>query len=178
MKCDTCGAHNSEQNVFCVSCGRPYVGTSANEPPASNFAQASDSLADSGTSSPPTHLTADQVPPVSSPQTARRSNVGLIVGSVIGILGLVLGGALFAASISDDSPTAQSNASEESSSSSASAPGGDSYLDRLWRECDAGDFQSCDDLFSESPSGSDYEDFGDTCGNRNEPSGWCVDIYW
>ena len=55
--------------------------------------------------------------------------------------------------------------------------GSDSYLDRLWDECDLGDFVSCDDLYLESPAGTAYEQFGDTCGNRNDPSGYCEDIY-
>lgn len=47
----------------------------------------------------------------------------------------------------------------------------------LWDNCDGGDMQACDDLYLESPVGSPEETFGDTCGNRNEPSGWCVDIH-
>jgi hypothetical protein len=56
--------------------------------------------------------------------------------------------------------------------------GSDPYLDRLWDECDDGDFISCDDLYDESPIGSEYEYFGDTCGNRNDPSGYCESLYW
>ena len=47
----------------------------------------------------------------------------------------------------------------------------------LYDGCDAGDMQACDDLYLESPVGSPEEEFGDTCGNRNDPSGWCVDVY-
>lgn len=60
---------------------------------------------------------------------------------------------------------------------STGGPGSDPYLNELWKACDLGDFQACDDLFVASPSGSAYQDFGDSCGNRNTPSGWCVDIY-
>jgi hypothetical protein len=56
--------------------------------------------------------------------------------------------------------------------------GSDSYLDRLWDECDGGDFVSCDDLYEDSPAGSEYEYFGDTCGYRNEPSDYCEFLYW
>ena len=35
--------------------------------------------------------------------------------------------------------------------------------------------QACDDLYLQSPSGSDYEQFGYTCGNRTDGSQWCVD---
>jgi hypothetical protein len=46
--------------------------------------------------------------------------------------------------------------------------GDDPTLDGLWTKCDAGDGGACDDLYSESPSGSDYENFGLTCGNRTD----------
>ena len=44
--------------------------------------------------------------------------------------------------------------------------GDDAALDALWDSCAAGDGQACDDLYFESPLGSDYERFGDTCGDR------------
>ena len=43
-------------------------------------------------------------------------------------------------------------------------------LDGLWTRCEAGDGGACDQLFAESPSGSDYENFGLTCGNRTDGS--------
>lgn len=62
-------------------------------------------------------------------------------------------------------------------------------LDALWETCEAGAgggaaaggaggwAADCDLLFSLSPVGSDYEAFGDSCGGRNEPSGWCEELY-
>jgi hypothetical protein len=44
--------------------------------------------------------------------------------------------------------------------------GDDAYLDDLWDECAAGDGAACDSLYYQSPFGSEYEDFGDTCGRR------------
>lgn len=55
--------------------------------------------------------------------------------------------------------------------------GSDPELDALYDDCEAGDYEACDDLFFDSPTGSEYEDFGDTCGDRNEPSGTCVALY-
>ncbi len=55
--------------------------------------------------------------------------------------------------------------------------GSDPELDELYDQCEDGDFQACDDLFFDSPSDSEYEDFGDTCGERNEPAGTCVSLY-
>lgn len=50
---------------------------------------------------------------------------------------------------------------------SADAPysfGDDATLDALWTSCGDGDMQACDDLYQESPVGSQYESFGATCG--------------
>ena len=55
--------------------------------------------------------------------------------------------------------------------------GSDPELDELYDQCEDGDYEACDDLYNQSPSGSEYEEFADTCGDRNEPAGYCVDIY-
>ena len=47
--------------------------------------------------------------------------------------------------------------------------GSDPHLDMLWDECDAGDMAACDDLFLESPWGSEYEEFADNCGTQGRP---------
>ena len=44
--------------------------------------------------------------------------------------------------------------------------GDDAVLDALWDRCAGGDGEACDDLYFESPFGSEYERFGDTCGDR------------
>jgi S1-C subfamily serine protease len=44
--------------------------------------------------------------------------------------------------------------------------GDDPYLDELWDACDAGDLDSCDTLYYESPIDSDYESFAATCGGH------------
>jgi len=46
------------------------------------------------------------------------------------------------------------------------APGDDPALDELWVACGAGDGAACDELYFAAPSGSEYEDFGFTCGGR------------
>jgi hypothetical protein len=55
--------------------------------------------------------------------------------------------------------------------------GCDAYLDGLTNACYYGNFQACDDLYFDSPADSWYEWYGDTCGGRNEPAGYCTDIY-
>lgn len=51
-------------------------------------------------------------------------------------------------------------------SDEANAYGDDPALDALWDDCDGGDLAACDQLFWDSPIGSEYEAFGNTCGER------------
>ncbi|MFP4511906.1 MAG: DUF2510 domain-containing protein [Acidimicrobiales bacterium] len=51
---------------------------------------------------------------------------------------------------------------------------GDTYgdnpeLDALWDACEDGDGDACDELYFTSEVGSEYEEFGDTCGGRFPP---------
>lgn len=52
--------------------------------------------------------------------------------------------------------------------------GGDPDLDRLWDLCDEGRYWACDSLYERSEPGSDYEDFGATCGDRVETNDLCT----
>ncbi|MCL1870030.1 MAG: DUF4190 domain-containing protein [Promicromonosporaceae bacterium] len=58
---------------------------------------------------------------------------------------------------------------------SGSHYGDNSVLDRLWDKCAAGDMASCDDLYFLSDDGTDYENFGLTCGNRTDGNEYCVE---
>jgi hypothetical protein len=42
----------------------------------------------------------------------------------------------------------------------------DPYFDELAQGCRAGDLDACDDLYYATPVGSEYEDYGTTCGGR------------
>ena len=53
--------------------------------------------------------------------------------------------------------------------------GDNDTLDALWNACEGGDWAACDQLNWDSPGGSAYESFGDTCGNRTDGSLLCVD---
>lgn len=44
--------------------------------------------------------------------------------------------------------------------------GDDAVLDRLWDGCAAGDGVDCDELYASAEEGSDYAEFGLTCGER------------
>lgn len=52
--------------------------------------------------------------------------------------------------------------------------GSDPVLDDLYDKCNSGDNDACDDLYLSSPAGSEYEDFGNTCGGRGLPAGQAV----
>lgn len=54
----------------------------------------------------------------------------------------------------------------DGSSGDAFSYGDDPALDALWDACEGGDPDACDELFFQSPSGSEYEDFGFSCGGR------------
>lgn len=47
-------------------------------------------------------------------------------------------------------------------------------LDDLWDRCKAGVLADCDELYFASPSGSEYERFGASCGNREGSPGLCA----
>ncbi|MGY1813839.1 hypothetical protein [Blastococcus sp. SYSU D00820] len=56
--------------------------------------------------------------------------------------------------------------------------GADPVLDQYAQECFAGDHQSCDDLYYESPPFSEYERYASTCGGRVKPFTvvYCTDL--
>jgi hypothetical protein len=54
--------------------------------------------------------------------------------------------------------------------------GDDPQLDALYRACEQADGQACDALFDAAAPGSDYEEFGVTCGNRTREKR-CADVY-
>ena len=55
--------------------------------------------------------------------------------------------------------------------------GTDPILDTLWDWCEDGAMWACDELFLVSIAGSDYEWFGETCGDRVDTDDWCTDLF-
>ncbi|MBB2925389.1 toll/interleukin-1 receptor domain-containing protein [Cellulomonas cellasea] len=55
--------------------------------------------------------------------------------------------------------------------SNADTYGDHSGLDGLWDECVGGSLVACDDLYNTSGSGSRYESFGSSCGDRTSAEG-------
>lgn len=96
------------------------------------------------------------------PEPRRRT--GLVVAVVVGAV-LLIGALVLAAS------------TIVGSLSVGGSYGDDPRLDDLWDACADGDGQACDTLYMESPAGSEYEEFGDTCGGRYEPQQvWCAEV--
>jgi hypothetical protein len=54
--------------------------------------------------------------------------------------------------------------------------GDDPDFDLLYLRCQAGSGPACDQLFDEAPLGSEYEQFGATCGDRTREYR-CADVY-
>jgi hypothetical protein len=77
-------------------------------------------------------------------------------------------------------PRATATPLPRSTTTTARSPqtfGDDPQLDALYASCDRGDMTACDALYRQAPRGSDYQDFGDTCGGRNDPGSFCTEIY-
>ena len=77
---------------------------------------------------------------------------------------------LSAGFLSSDSTDSTDSSGTSDSSGSSGAYGSDAGLDALWDGCLAGDGAACDDLYFQAPIGSEYEEYGDTCGGRYEVS--------
>jgi hypothetical protein len=77
----------------------------------------------------------------------------------------------------DDGGSSDGDSVEASPAADIAEYGTDADLDALADACEGGLYDACDDLFLRSEGDSGYEDYGDSCGGRNEPSGFCSTIY-
>lgn len=68
-----------------------------------------------------------------------------------------------------DVPVAGGELPDPEPASSVADYGSNPVLDNLAGDCEAGDLTACDGLFGASDIGSAYEEYGNTCGGRNEP---------
>ncbi|MCH7584447.1 MAG: hypothetical protein IH941_04720 [Acidobacteria bacterium] len=84
-------------------------------------------------------------------------------------------------------PTTTTAAATTAAAASPGEYGSDAFLDGLWDRCATDDWAACDQLFFESPIGSGYEVFGETCALRTDgseagadffiESNYCVDFF-
>ena len=155
---------NAPGAMFCTTCGAP-ISQAPSSPSVQNFV------------TPAPHSSSMPVNPLSPPSpTPSQRNTPAVVGISIAAV-VALGIAAFAVFGGIGGPSIDSEQNSPPSSLADAPPGDSVQLDALWDACSDGDFVACDDLFLESPGGSEYEDFGDTCGGRNDPSGYCEDLY-
>jgi len=114
--------------------------------------------------------------PLGPPRAGRTGggpNIALII-AIVAVIAVVVGGIFFLVSGDDDDSTATDNTNEQSDdngggseqSRPTSPPTGDTQFDGLAQSCFEGSMPSCDELYNETPAGSDYEEYGDTCGGR------------
>jgi len=93
-------------------------------------------------------------------------NIGLII-AIVAVIALIGGGIFFLTSGDDDDDSADDTTSGElEAGPPTQPPTGSPEFDDLAQSCYEGDMRSCDQLFNETPVGSDYEAYGDTCGGR------------
>lgn len=192
MFCKYCGTKAGAAG-FCTSCGKalPLPNTpapagqpahapaqrttppaAAHTPPPAATPQpaAQHSVAAPQTTSPAAQTPAPSPQPQSrvSQRDPRRKSGGLKLLSILGASVLVLaaaGGAIWWL-VGD-------RADSEISESEAMSYGSNDEWDALWDRCEAGALSACDQLYRVSPVGSDYEDFGGSCGNRGGSPGFC-----
>lgn len=106
-------------------------------------------------------------PPYGAAQ-APKSKTGLIIAAIVGVL--AIGGVILAVVLVNRVP-----------SPAAVVQGDDAALNQLSQSCFDGNMSDCDSLFLQSPAGSEYEAYGNTCGGRVDEADvdqrYCVDIF-
>lgn len=178
MLCSFCGSASGNAG-FCTSCGRALQ-ISPPQPKAAEPVPPQTVTGQMDPVSRPAPVTpSSDRPTTPPPQQATRSRdprkrsraIPVLVISVVAVV--LLGGSGAALWwLSSDSGSPESSSSEARTDSGTY--GSDPELDRLWDECVEGSFQSCDDLYLTAATGSDYEQFGATCGNRGDGYGSCA----
>lgn len=109
--------------------------------------------------------------------TGSRSRTGLWI--VLGVLGALLVAGVVVVLVVVNLARGVADDLEEQGFDLGPTLEGETYgdnpeLDALWDACAADDMQACDDLYFDSPGGSAYEDFGDTCGGRTDGGTLCA----
>ncbi|WP_084106048.1 DUF4190 domain-containing protein [Demequina sp. NBRC 110056] len=96
-------------------------------------------------------------------------------GVVLGVIGTAAWGIFAGVAIAGATAAIDAFDDLDTVVDSEATYGSDAYLDGLWDACEAGDDTACDDLYAESPFGSGYEAFGESCGGRGLPADqfWC-----
>jgi hypothetical protein len=174
----------------------PYA---TDEPPAAGLFGSEDTIIDEAPAATSTWPVADAPedapapPPPYVPSDSGDADGGLaskrnlLIGGGV-LLVVLLAFLAFSAFGGDDddspkAPVGNTDTTEPTEATGTTEPplpgeyGSDAALDKLYDGCKDGDYAACDQLYAAATSGSEYKTFGDTCGGRNEPSGYCVKLY-
>jgi len=175
MLCTFCGSASGNAG-FCTSCGKALQ-ISPSPPKTAEPATLQTEAGHVDPVSEQAHATQTS-DPSNAQQTHRnrdpRRRSRALPVLVISLVAVVLLGGSGAALwwLYSDSASPESSPSEARTDSGTY--GSDPELDKLWDECVEGSLQSCDDLYLTAAAGSDYEQFGATCGNRGDGYGSCA----
>ncbi len=102
--------------------------------------------------------------------------IALIVFLIVAVIGAGVAAVLVVRNGDDSGPSGSVPTAEPASG--ISGFGDDAEMDALALECEAGDWQACDDLYYDSQPASGYEDYGRTCGGRFDfQPDWCTDVF-
>lgn len=117
-------------------------------------------------------------PPTSSGSGCRRVALILAVIVVVGIGIVVVASVVLVRRVQDQGITFDIDESGGLSVGDDAEYGDDPDLDALWDACADEDWDACDQLYFESLFLSEYERFGDSCGDRREAGGeLCVEVF-
>lgn len=116
--------------------------------------------------------------PAGTPPSGSGKKVLIVVGIVLGVLLLLGVGAIFAARALFSNAIDSLNSFAPTSFTSGEKYGDDPAMDALWDACAGGDWASCDNLYISAEFGSEYEDFGGSCGGTETGAdGTCAAIH-
>ena len=110
----------------------------------------------------------------------QKSNKALWI--ILGVVGLIIlitiGAVIFVINKARNAVEDNFNLDDITNTLTGDSYGDNAALDALWDACTAEDWQACDDLYDQSDIGSEYEAYGDTCGNKYEAGtmDYCVDV--
>ena len=112
--------------------------------------------------------------PPAGPPRRSAGKVGWSIAGVLVLVALVVAVFMAVGSAIPDEQVAAPAAGQR-----PTGLGGDPALDELAESCHGGAMAACDDLYTFSDVGSDYEEYGDTCAGRRESGAWamCADVF-
>ncbi|MFC7403550.1 hypothetical protein [Georgenia alba] len=116
-----------------------------------------------------------------SDQPAKSNKAPIIIGISVGVLILIVVGVLVFGNLFSGGGGGGGEAppwvEPHDIAPDAQTYGDDPVADQLWDACESGDPVACDNLYANSPVGSEYEQFGADCGNRHPGTDqWCNNI--